>query len=57
MPDVAVFFLLVPKAAAWRASWLVVAPHGAHNSNVVFMAASTGGGLVESFSCGHRSNT
>jgi len=43
------------QAAAWQSSWLVIAPHGAHSSNVIFMN-STSAGLVESFSCGHSSN-
>lgn len=44
------------QVSLWRDSWLVIAPHGAHESNVVFMHQESEG-LVEAFACGHRSGT
>jgi len=40
----------------WASSWLMIAPHGAHESNVMFMS-KTSGGLVEGLACGHQSDT
>ena len=40
----------------WATSWLMIAPHGAHESNVMFMSRSSGG-LVEGLACGHQSDT
>lgn len=40
----------------WATSWLMIAPHGAHESNVIFMSKSSGG-LVEGLACGHQSDT
>jgi hypothetical protein len=45
-----------PQIDLWASSWLVLAPHGAHETNVLFMPGSSGG-LVEGFACGHQSGT
>ena len=44
------------QVALWQRAYVMVTPHGAHVSNVVYMRAGTGG-LIESFNCGHTSDT
>jgi hypothetical protein len=46
------------QVSTWSESWLVITPHGAHESNVVFMTPfASSGGLIEAFACGHKSDT
>lgn len=40
----------------WATSWLVVSPHGAHDTNLMFMS-KTSGGFVEGLACGHQTRT
>ena len=40
----------------WSKQWLVVSPHGAHETNVMFMNRISAG-LVEAFACGHQSTS
>jgi len=49
-------YQIIPQVRLWASSWLVLAPHGAHETNVVFMPEDSGG-LVEGFACGHQSGT